>query len=299
MNNETILLPGGYFDSAGTLQQEVELDCLSGQEEELLSKRSDYSKASNVTTVLSRCLKQIGNITDVSEDLVRRLLVADRQYLLLKLHQITFGDRIEANIFCAWPDCAKKIDIDFLVGDIPIKNSEDKGPIYSMELSKDAGYIDTHGKTQRELKFRLPDGEDQEIISPIVYENEAKALSLLLGRCVLNIGSLNNSEEFATNLSSKARIEIEKKMQAVAPQVDLTMEVKCPECGRGFALPFDIQDFFFGELKTSQDLLYKEVHYLAYHYHWSEKEILSMTRDKRRKYIEVLADEIEKLNNAI
>ena len=64
-------------------------------------------------------------------------------------------------------------------------------------------------------------------------------------------------------------------------------------------MPFDLQDFFFGELRISQDLLYREVHYLAYHYHWSEKEILALSREKRRKYIEILADEIEKLNSAV
>ena len=60
-------------------------------------------------------------------------------------------------------------------------------------------------------------------------------------------------------------------------------------------MPFDPQEFFFGELRTSRDLLDREVHYLAYHYHWSEQEIMAMPRDKRRRYIVVLADELEKL----
>jgi hypothetical protein len=46
-------------------------------------------------------------------------------------------------------------------------------------------------------------------------------------------------------------------------------------------------------------MLYRQVHYLAYHYHWSEHEILEMPRDKRLAYIEILADEIERLNNAL
>ena len=52
-----------------------------------------------------------------------------------------------------------------------------------------------------------------------------------------------------------------------------------------------------GELRTDGELIYQEVHYLAYHYHWSEHEIMEMTRDKRRKYIDVLADAIEVLNS--
>ncbi len=42
--------------------------------------------------------------------------------------------------------------------------------------------------------------------------------------------------------------------------------------------------------------LYSEVHFLAFHYHWSEKEILSMSRDRRKMYVELLKDEIERYN---
>ena len=96
-----------------------------------------------------------------------------------------------------------------------------------------------------------------------------------------------------------ARMEIEREMLRVAPHIDLNMDVTCPECGRNFTMPFNLQDFFFGEMRTSRDLLYREVHYLAYHYHWSEKEIMEMPKDQRRNYIEVLADELDRLNNAI
>ena len=70
----------------------------------------------------------------------------------------------------------------------------------------------------------------------------------------------------------------------------------CAECGRLITAPFDIHRFFFGELRADAALLYQEVHYLAFHYHWSEREIMAMTRDKRHTYIDVLADAIEGLN---
>jgi len=94
-------------------------------------------------------------------------------------------------------------------------------------------------------------------------------------------------------------MEIERRMEVVAPQVDLTMEGDCPECEREFGLNFDLHEFFFGELRTSLDLLYRQVHYLAFHYHWSEREIMEMSKEKRHKYIEVLAEEIERLNDAV
>lgn len=143
-------------------------------------------------------------------------------------------------------------------------------------------------------------GGDQEAISPFFFENEANALTMLLERCILGIESWRDPlDEVIRNLSPKARMEIEREMEEVSPKVDLMMAANCPDCNREFELPFDLQEFFFGELRNSRDLLYREVHYLAYHYHWSEREIMEMPKEKRHGYIDVLADEIERLNNAI
>lgn len=299
MDEDTCLLPGGYVDPAGAVHRDVQLAPLTGREEELLADRSKSTSAAMATSILGRCIRRLGSMSPVSADDARRLLVADRQYLLLKLREVTFGDQVQAHIFCPWPGCGKKFDIDFSMRDIPVKESEDKGPMYNVQLSPEAA-LRQNGEVLSEVVFRLPTGADQEAISPLLCENEATALTRLLDRCIQSIGRVQNpNDQLIARLSPRARMEIEGRMQAVAPQVQMTMEADCPECGREFAVPFDLQDFFFGELRTSRDLLYREVHYLAYHYHWSEREIMRMPREKRHQYIEVLADEIERLNSAI
>lgn len=294
----SVLLPGGYVDKGGEIHREIELKPLTGREEELLASSQQREGASLVTAVLSRCITGIGTISPVSEELARNLLIADRQYLLLKLREATFGDQVRANIFCPWPECGKRVAVNFSINDIPVRESEDKGPIYTMILSPEI--VGESSKDEQEVIFRLPNGADQEAISPLLVENEALALTKLLGRCVQRIGNLAGmNEEIISQLSSAARLAIERQMETIAPKIDLTMDVRCYECDRDFAVPFDLQRFFFGEMRTSADLLYREVHYLAYHYHWSEREIMEMSRNRRHRYIEVLADEIERLNNAI
>jgi hypothetical protein len=300
MDGTSCLLPGGYVDEAGVVHRQVELAPLSGREEELLAGNHRLESASLVTSILSRCIQRVGAVSPVSRRVVRDLLVADRQVLLLKLRGVTFGDQVQATIFCSWPDCSNRMDLDFSIQDIPIKESEDKGPIYRMELSPEAALAGDCGEAYREIAFRLPNGGDQEAISPLLDKDEAKASAMLLGRCIQSIGPFSNpGAELIDRLSPLARLEIESQIEKVAPRVELTMEAHCPGCGREFTLPFDPQEFFLGELRTSRDLLYREVHYLAYYYHWSEREIMEMPREKRRRYIEVLADEIERLNNAI
>jgi hypothetical protein len=297
MEVSTGLLPGGYVDEAGVLHRQVELTPLTGREEELLARNNQPESASLVSAILSRCVQRIGAVSPVSEEVARHLLVEDRQYLLLRLREATFGDLVHASLLCPWPDCGKKVAIHFSTRDIPIRESEDKGPLYTMTLSPQA--MADLGDDRREITFRLPTGADQEVLSPLLAENEARVLTLLLGRCIQSIGNLQKPDGAAiAQLSPQARLEIEVNMEAVAPKVELTMETSCPECGREFSAPLNLQRFFFGEMKTSGDILYREVHYLAYHYHWSEREIMEMTRDRRHKYIEVLADEIERLNNA-
>jgi hypothetical protein len=298
MDHLTCLLPGGYVDEAGVLHREAELTPLSGREEELLADRKLSGGAALVTIILSRCVCRLGGISPVPAELVRRLLVADRQYLLLRLRAITFGDQVQATARCAWADCGKKVDIDFSLQDIPIKESQTRGPLYTMQLSPEAAFRDEAGEAHRAVTFRLPNGEDQEVVSPLMADDAARAFTVLLGRCIQSIGSWEHpGEALLRRLSPLAQREIERQIEAVAPRVELTMEAQCPECGREFAVPFDPQEFFFGELRTSRDLLYREVHYLAYHYHWSEQEIMAMPRDKRRRYIAVLADELEKLTH--
>lgn len=300
MDRITCTLPGGWADGDGTLHREAELSPLTGREEELLADRGGRPGAALVTAVLARCLARLGAVAPVSEEMARELLVADRQFLLLQLRAATFGDRVEATLPCPWPGCGENVDVDFSLAAVPVTESADKGPTYRLELPPQAAYHDEAGAEHREVVFRLPNGGDQEQVAPLAATNEARALTVLLERCVLAIGSLAEpGPEAIERLSPAARVAIERRMEEVAPQVTLTMQVNCPECGRAFEMPFDLQDFFFGELRTSRDLLYREVHYLAYHYHWGEGEILDLPRDKRRGYIEVLADEIERLNHAV
>jgi hypothetical protein len=285
-------------DEGGALHREVELTPLSGHEEELLADRKIPGGAALATVILSRCVRRLGNISPVPAELMRRLLVADRQYLLLRLRAITFGDQVQATVRCPWADCGKKVDIDFSLQEIPVMESQAQGPLYTTQLSPEAACKDEEGEPYRTVTFRLPNGEDQEVVSPLMADDAARAFAVLLERCIQSIGPWEHpSEALLRRLSPLAQQEIERQMEVVAPKVELIMDAQCPECGREFPVPFDPQEFFFDELRTSRDFLYREVHYLAYHYHWSEQEIMAMPRDKRRRYIAVLADELEKLHH--
>jgi hypothetical protein len=287
------LLPGGYLDADGQLHRDFDLAVLTGREEELLAQARHRRPAALVTELLTRCVRRIGTIRPVPSEVAQNLLVADRCYLLLQLRRATFGDRVRAQLTCPWPDCGDQVSLDFAISDVPVEVAPQPEPMHMMTLSAAAT-----GAVGREVAFRLPTGADQEELSHLLAENEGAALTALLARCVRRIGDdAHPDEETIAGLSAPVRHEIEERMRRVAPSVAQTMDARCPECGRAFTAPFDVQRFFLGELRTSGVRLYQEVHYLAYHYHWAESEIMALTRDKRQTYIDVLADAIGALND--
>ena len=287
MDGVTGVLPGGYWDEGGTLHRDFELAPLTGRDEELLAQSGLAESASLVTAVLSRAVRRVGDVSPISEHVARQLLVADRQYLLMKLRRSTFGGIVRGSVFCPWRDCGERVSLQFQIDDLPVQEAGERAPYFTMTLSSGS-----------DVDFRLPNGADQETVSPLVPRNEAEALSLLLARAIRRIGAKSSpAPDDVAALSPIERSEIETEMERLSPRIELDFDTSCSECGRSFVVPFNLQQFFFGELRTASDLLYREIHYLAYHYHWSEREIMEMPRDKRQKYIEVLADEIERLNS--
>lgn len=295
-------LPGGYRDAQGALHRAVELRPLLGREEELLATR-EGSGAERVTELLSRCVLRLGDICPVSKTVTRDLLVGDRQYLLLVLRRLTFGDRVQSVVSCPWRDCGKPVDIDFHISQLPIDESEASGSVYqvSRPVGTDSKLCALAGQTETlSIRFRLPTGADQEALTGMDAANPASLALALLARCVVQMGTLTHpTPDDIAALPAELCQWLEQQMERRAASPDLEMQARCPECGREFCVPFEIQDFFFGELHINADVLWREVHYLAFHYHWSESEIMTMPRERRRNYIDILAEEIERINEDV
>ena len=247
------LLPGGYISPDGTCYQLVKLRQLTGREEETILDADATND--NVTTLLTRilasCLDSIGPIKEINPDIVRELLIADRDYLLLKLRQMTFGNRIDAQVQCPNGACRKPMHIDFDLKKIEVQRKDIKNGIYSIHLSSLASYKDSNNVRHNEIEFRLPNVADQEEIAEQLYRekrNESKALTKLLERCLIRIGNITQiDEDLIYSLPILARREIEIKMQEFSPKVDLRIHIKCPECGNDFTSPFDLQNFFLAK----------------------------------------------------
>jgi hypothetical protein len=262
-------LPGGLVLEDGRRLTRAALRPLTGREEDWLASHTSAASAIVVTGLLGACLAQLDDMPG-NADLARRLLVGDREYLMLQLRRMTLGDTIRAVFVC--PACSKKMDVVLSAGEIVIERRPQEAASYTLA-------VDDTGTGGRMLRFRLPTGADQEAVLDLDVERAAETI---LHRCIVDDGG-------AALLPAEQEAVI-AAMDRLAPQLELELELTCPECGHAFVEPFDLTTFFRSEMRIGGAQLLREVHHLALHYHWSEAEILSLTRARRHTYLALLSE---------
>jgi len=263
----TVNLLGGLVLDDGRRLDQVGLRRLSGREEDWLARHHGVSNAKAVTDVLAACMLQ-SELGLTTRRLAQELLVGDRDFLMIQLRRLTLGDQIAAVYTC--PACASKMDVSIDLSDVPSEISPQSQSIYELQLARD-----------RVVRFRLPNGADQESVAAIPAD---EAVDALLHRCVFQSGDVP--------LNDDDRQRIANEMERIAPKVEIELDLICPECNHEFLVEFDVAAFFFAEVASSQKTLLREVHHLAFHYGWSEAAILEMDRGRRRAYLSLLADEL-------
>ena len=261
-----VSLPGGLVLGDSERLAEAELRAMTGYDEEWLAENAGLPSAVLTTGLLNNCVQRVGDRAATPE-LLGRLLVADRDYLMAQLRRLTMGDLIQAVVHC--PACQHPMDLRFHADDLPVKSRPQQTPSYTVVV----------GAASKAVRFRLPTGTDQESVSAL---DAAAAVDLLFERCVLEVE--------AAPLSESERAEVIAEMERVAPQLEIEMELSCPECSHHFLTPFDVPAYFVQEMRIESEQLLREVHLLAFYYHWSEPEILGLTRHRRRAYLDLLAD---------
>jgi hypothetical protein len=258
-----LVLPGGLILEDGRRLMRASLRGLTGREEEWLGEASGVPSARKVTFVLSSCVTALDGEA-VDEQRIRRMLVGDRDYLMLELRRLTLGDDVVAVVAC--PACQASMDVEFRVSGVPVERRPQSAEWHEGECG---------------VRFRLPAGGDQEAILGL----DAKAAEgAMLSRCV--------AHDEGASLTAEQQGALIAEMEREAPRVDLELDLTCPECHHRFLLPFDTTAFFFEELRVKRGQLLREVHTLAFYYHWSEADILALGRRRRHAYLRLLDESL-------
>jgi hypothetical protein len=272
-------LPGGRCLDDGTRIADAELRALTGHDEDWLSGCADDAPCATVVTdLLARVTLRVGDRQPPSRDDILDLLVADRDYLLLRLRELSFGGRVAMVQRC--PACEEAMDVDFEVAGVPVE----RRPQLARRLE-----IDVTGAGGRPLQVgvHLPTGRDQEALAAGADDG---ALALL-SRCVETIDGRPVQPAERAQLAPLAT-ELEEAMERVAPKVELAMDLACPECQHKFGVDYPVAPLVLDEVRVSARQLMVEVHGLAFYYHWSQRDILDLSRQRRRSYLSLVSQQL-------
>ena len=109
-------------------------------------------------------------------------------------------------------------------------------------------------------------------------------------RCLLS-ARYRDTEVSVEELPVEIVEAIAAKMESADPQADVELQPECAQCGHRWQTAFDIESFFWNEIQAWAARTMREVHTLARAYGWREADILNMSPQRRRFYLEMLARE--------
>ncbi len=234
--------------------------------EDLLLRESRVSDSALALELFGRLVHAENGIpADFGE-----LPAADGEALLLLLRRAALGDLVCAEARCAVPECASRVDVDFHISECLAAHKVRRRR--SLRQGDKQGWFSFDGES---VLFRLPTCAD---LAAIELENEPR--SALVHRCIEPAG-----------IPGRLRRRVERAMEAMAPRLSQSMTGRCPECNQAFDFYFDVYGFVLRELRNHAASVYQDVHLLALHYKWPERQILEMPRSRRIQYAEMLRDQ--------
>jgi hypothetical protein len=270
----TVLIPHGFPDDGDSWIHTLQMRQLNGYDELYMREMKDCPLPFRTTSILSRVTnfgKKEESGSDISrEEMVRHLTVGDRIALMLHLRRLTFGDKISCTFSC--PSCKEVASLDLSISGLLLEPpSQQPRTEYVIEIENFILRVSPVNGAKLEAVFK--NDRDKS-------ENAEK----LMRSCICYSEPCLPSHKLSDNFLSI----VSSKLEELDPQADIVLNFVCPSCQYSYQFPFDAEDFIFQEIDLRQKQLEREVHWLAFNYHWSEHSILSIPVSRRKRYAELI-----------
>lgn len=274
-----VTLPHGLYDEDGTCHRHAALRPLTGGEELLLAAGEGAPSAQASSALLASCLARLGGFERVDAGLTAALTRGDRHHLALHLRGQMYGDRISLVVRCPSPGCAALADVDARISSLAPERPE-PAPEHLV--------VDTPAGR---ATVREPTGEDDAALEKASVSRAERAAILWSRLVELDGRALSPSDWTALPAAARHAVALALAEGTSAP--DLGLIARCPTCAAWLELELDPFALLARELRGGAERIEAEVHCLAFHYHWSEAEILALPRARRWRYLELLRRELE------
>jgi len=211
---------------------------------------------------------------ELAFDEVLALTLGRQQAGLLALYAATFGAQLSCRDSCR--ACAEELEFSLPLAQFAAQFESDEGaPASGAEYDCSI--------SEYQLRFRLPDARDMAAAARAPDIEVARLW--LLERCVLEARRGATLEPLAA-LPSGVLAALGERMVELDPGLALELSVVCPACGETQQTALDLSQFVWQALAAQAQRVLDQVDRIARVYHWSEAEVLSLSRARREFYLE-------------
>jgi hypothetical protein len=194
------------------------------------------------------------------------LPIAERNLLLLRLHELSFGPLLSA--FGSCPKCGLRLEFAMSAAEMAA-GLENQSRADSIAWSEEG----------RHYELRCVSTDD--LLASLDVPDLSAAQECLLSRCL-------EVSPARPELPSASPVMLQKFEQLHAA-AELSCAIECPGCSSHELLDLDIARFLWTEVRNAARRLLGEIHELASAYGWSEQAIARMTASRRDAYLEMLS----------
>lgn len=197
-------------------------------------------------------------------DRVDEWSVGSRDAVLLDVHAAAFGSVVELVTDC--PACGEALELTLAVDDVR-SPCGDGGAEHALT----AGGV--------RIIFRLPSSVD--LLAVVAIGDISDARAALAERCVISCAP-------AGALSEAAVAALSARIAELDPQADLNLALTCGACEHQWTAPLDIADLVWRRVDARARSLVADVAALAAAFGWTEAEILGLSSERRRVYLDLV-----------
>ncbi len=215
-------------------------------------------------------------------DVLADLSIGDRDALLLRLREATFGPHLTGVVAC--PACGEQIEIAVNVAEL---QADARHPaVFAAAAGDTAGAaeevsVEVDGYT---LWLRPPSSRD---VMAASQRDVVNAPALIVRRCLVS-AHRDGGPVAAGEVPEAVLAVAEQRLAEADPRADVRLRLACPACGQDSTTILDIVSFFWREIDAWACRILREVHTLASAYGWTEEAILALSPFRRQCYLELV-----------
>ena len=277
MSTAILRLPNGIRDTKGNWTKEIEIDEMTGDEEDILTDQAreeggtgmfKVSGPQRITSILSRCTIRIGDdkrpegndrykLPDYFRTAWDAGFSTDRVFSMVRLRQLSLGEIYRFDQNC--PNC--KREIKYVVIDLAKLSVTEKKLEDVMELQRKVQLP----RSQDVVVWKFLCGKDEDMVDAIMREHKSDFISVMLFRRIMgvypwDVATQSNSSinpespvpgglDYVKRMKSMDRRYMAQQFDASEGGIDTDIVIICDnnECRHEFSTKLQVMggSFFF------------------------------------------------------